>query len=368
MKSWTLGSGKISKPTTLHVFAIANILLLYLKISHSLVSLNILPSLNIFRGVITDALSVLYCIFFLLHGFRNDDFTKDSSGRGKRIWAYTLSRLICPSSFVWIYGLAVGEGWTAYLMSRKSMVVWLAPASYNIYLFHQVTYEWYWLATRGEYWAYPRDFYWFSPKYSPIRVWEFFILLFLTVLLSIILEFRLNSILVEWSALLVQKLTGKDSLVIGKESSVTQVLIQIIGNITGGEVDESTSLLESGLSSITSLVLIAKIKQHFKSLVLTSRDIFEVNTVGKFSALIAERLQRTAKNGGGYEFNTATKINRKVPSVKQVHNAIDFVALRRNAFVWTDASAMNIMSSPLDDDDSDNESSSSQFHAGLEKV
>uniref|UniRef100_A0A7S2KTU2 Carrier domain-containing protein n=1 Tax=Leptocylindrus danicus TaxID=163516 RepID=A0A7S2KTU2_9STRA len=174
-------------------------------------------------------------------------------------------------------------------------------------------YEWYWMATRhGEYWAMPRDFYWFSPKYCPIDIWEFFILLFLTVALSVILEFHLNSVLVEWSALLVQKLTGKDSLVIGKEATVTEVLIQIIGSITGGsDVDASSSLLESGLSSITSLVLIAKIKQHYKSLVLTSRDIFEVETVGEFSALIADRLNQTAKNGGGFEFNTTTRIARK---------------------------------------------------------
>eukprot|EP00816_Leptocylindrus_hargravesii_P007161 CAMPEP_0196824896 /NCGR_PEP_ID=MMETSP1362-20130617/92749_1 /TAXON_ID=163516 /ORGANISM="Leptocylindrus danicus, Strain CCMP1856" /LENGTH=189 /DNA_ID=CAMNT_0042205255 /DNA_START=1014 /DNA_END=1583 /DNA_ORIENTATION=- len=175
-------------------------------------------------------------------------------------------------------------------------------------------YEWYWMATRhGEYWAMPRDFYWFSPKYCPIDTWEFFILLFLTVVLSVmILEFHLNSILVEWSALLVQKLTSKDSLVIGDEATVTEVLIEIIESITGGsDVDASSSLLESGLSSITSSVLIAKIKQHNKSLVLTSRDIFEVETVGEFSALIADRLNQTAKNGGGFEFNTTTRIARK---------------------------------------------------------
>jgi len=256
---------------------------------------------------------VIFCLFFLLHGFEYEAFGGDEDGRTKRIWAYTLSRLICPASFVWCYGLSVGEGVTAMIMSHKLLIVWLAPASYNIYVFHQAMYEWYWMATRhGEYWAMPRDFYWFSPKYCPIDTWEFFILLFLTVVLSVILEFHLNSILVEWSALLVQKLTGKDSLVIGKEVTVTEVLIQVIESITGGsDVDASTSLLESGLSSITSLVLIAKIKQHYKSLVLTSRDIFEVETVGEFSALIADRLNQTAKNGGGFEFNTTTRIARK---------------------------------------------------------
>lgn len=219
---------------------------------------------------------------------------------------YSLSRLVCPISFVWIYGLAVGKGLTAKIMSNRFLVAYLAPASYNIYLFHQAVYEWYWLATRGNWWAYPKSFYWFSPHPTPItEFWEFVVVLLITIVLSVLLEFKVNSFLVDWFLLFVGKIIGDDdSLFISGGADVCEVVILTIETITGatpGTIFSTTSLMETGCSSITSLVLIAKIKHRYKSLVLSPHDIFRVDTVGDLINLIKERLERTAKCGGGFD-------------------------------------------------------------------
>ena len=72
-----------------------------------------------------------------------------------------LSRVLCPIGFLWFWGIAVGRGMTSWIFSNRIFVNWLAPASYNMFLFHQPISEWYYLATRGEWWAFPKPFYWF---------------------------------------------------------------------------------------------------------------------------------------------------------------------------------------------------------------
>ena len=78
-----------------------------------------------------------------------------------RHWDPFLSRVLAPIGFLWFWGLAVGTGITARIFSMPLVVEWLAPASYNIFLFHQPISEWYFLATRGVWWAYPKTFFWF---------------------------------------------------------------------------------------------------------------------------------------------------------------------------------------------------------------
>ena len=80
-----------------------------------------------------------------------------------------LSRVLCPIGFLWFWGIAVGKGLTSFIFSNKLFVKWLAPASYNMFLFHQPVSEWYYFATRGEWWVYPKSFYWF--RYVFTKSW-----------------------------------------------------------------------------------------------------------------------------------------------------------------------------------------------------
>jgi len=122
-------------------------------------------------GAVTDFLSVYLVIGWLVyglipeesmpHGVREDTLAQ-------RHWDMFLARILAPVGLLWFWGLAVGTGYTASLFSMRVVVEWLAPASYNMFLFHQPVTEWYYLATRGQWWAYPKDFFWFRYDLFPL--------------------------------------------------------------------------------------------------------------------------------------------------------------------------------------------------------
>lgn len=208
----------------------------------------------------------------------------------QRYFAYFLSRITAPVIFVWIFGLAVGKGFTARLMSNSFLVTWLAPASYNMYLFHQVVQEWYFLATRGYWWAKPKSFYWFSPYPTPVPWWEFFIIAFLTMALAVFLEVFINGWLVNYSTTLTRTvLCLKEKKAEG--DNVSETIISVIKNITGMEVAEDTNLLDTGLSSMTTLLLISDLVQIYPTLKLGARDVFGAKTVKGLVDIVEEHLK-----------------------------------------------------------------------------
>lgn len=71
---------------------------------------------------------------------------------GSRTLAGIVSRAYLPLMVLWLYAMAVGRGLTCFVFSRPLFVDTLAPASYNVYLFHQWVGQLYYLATRHEWW------------------------------------------------------------------------------------------------------------------------------------------------------------------------------------------------------------------------
>ena len=119
-------------------------------------------------GVLTDIISLLLLAGWLFYGIdaakSTPSFASDDT-MVQRHWDPLLSRILVPVGSLWFWGLAVGRGYTAKLFSLSIIVEWLAPASYNMFLFHQPISEWYYLITRGEWWAYPREFFWFRYEF-----------------------------------------------------------------------------------------------------------------------------------------------------------------------------------------------------------
>lgn len=114
-------------------------------------------------GELTDAITLFLLAGYLSFGLwpkeLNPDFNEASVD--SRVWASWLSRCLFPIGAVWVFGMAVGRGHTAKLFSVPFLVGRLAPASYNVFLFHQPVAEWYYAATRGVWWAFPKSYYWF---------------------------------------------------------------------------------------------------------------------------------------------------------------------------------------------------------------
>ncbi|CAB9511065.1 7a-methyl-1,5-dioxo-octahydro-1H-inden-4-yl [Seminavis robusta] len=250
-------------------------------------------------GTITDIISLLLFAGWLFYGLAPAEATPafaEDDALVARHWFPFLSRILAPFGFLWFWGLAVGTGYTSKLFSIPIVVEWLAPASYNMFLFHQPVSEWYFLATRGEWWAYPKTFFWFSPYPYPVAFWEFFIVAAIVVALSVVMEAYVNELLVANFSAALDWMTGSDGLRISSKDgeSVLSVVQSIIRELTYAEVTAQTGLTEAGLSSMTTIILVSEIKKVYKTLKLTVRDVINSDTVGELVDVIEGRMKESA--------------------------------------------------------------------------
>mmetsp|Transcript_6955 Transcript_6955/g.9964 ORF Transcript_6955/g.9964 Transcript_6955/m.9964 type:complete len:973 (+) Transcript_6955:336-3254(+) len=253
-------------------------------------------------GVATDCLTLGIFAMFMVFAMLPEHVTPDKADtkEEKRYFAYFLSRVTAPITFLWIFGLAVGKGFTARLMSNSFLVTWLAPASYNMYLFHQVIQEWYFLATRGYWWVQPKPYYWFSPYATPVPWWEFFIIAFITIAFSVFVEVFVNGWIVKHSTAFTRTiLCLKEEKVEGK--NVGETIVSVIKNITGMEVFEDTNLLDTGLSSMTTLLLVSDLVKIYPTLKLTARDVFGAKTVKGLIDVVEEHLKESVVPTSGMD-------------------------------------------------------------------
>eukprot|EP01033_Poteriospumella_lacustris_P012248 gene12249-8762_t len=150
-------------------------------------------------GVVTDLCSLLYLTGVLLWIEDTEAVYPNAvdSPQDVRYWASFVSRLISPMTCLWIFGLAVGEGYSAKLLSHPIFSEILGPPFYCVYLFHQMISQWYFYFTRdGEWAAVPKPFYWFSPVAVPIGVGEFFGLLAIVFVICYVMERYFHPVLV----------------------------------------------------------------------------------------------------------------------------------------------------------------------------
>lgn len=101
--------------------------------------------------MLTDFFSVVYLMGVLLWVEDTDEMYPSAvkTPQDVRYWAGFISRLITPMTCLWIFGLAVREGYAAKFISHPIFSELLGPAFYCVYLFHQVISQWYFYATRG---------------------------------------------------------------------------------------------------------------------------------------------------------------------------------------------------------------------------
>ena len=251
-------------------------------------------------GLLTDALSLVFLLGWIGYGV-SDSWARPSfaiaSELGGRFWAAYVSRLICPIGFLWFVGLCVGKGITGWLLSGRLIVEWLAPAGYNVFLFHGPVSEIYFRATRGFWWSYPKTFYWFSPYPIPVHNWEIPVVMILVTLFSVAMHFYVNAKLIaasHWCLSCFQRKQQKrkkkkssDSNTrrsrrrssIGRRShrrssiNIAQIVTNVIarvGNVDPEHLRGETDLTEIGISSMALPVAISEINNAMKR-----KSIFE---------------------------------------------------------------------------------------------
>ena len=241
-------------------------------------------------------------------GVREDD------GLGVRTLAAVLSRLYAPLMVLWLYAMAVGRGATCRLLSAPLLSRVLAPVSYNVYLFHQLVGQLYYLATRYEwwsYWRYRKAFFWFSPQPVPVRWPEYALVLILTTWLAMLMA-RIDPWLVSrWQAArhtLAARLprccrrggASGGSGVLGSdaaEASTLGVVLDEIERLTGAPVEPDWSLAECGLASVATPVVLNRLTSALPGVSVALPDVVRAQTVAELAALLDERRKETAQTG-----------------------------------------------------------------------
>ena len=253
-----------------------------------------------FWAVLNDTVSVVFLTFWLFYGLSDKSLPWFVRGfLNTRQWYAYVSRLLIPFTSFWVWGLANGGGVTAHLFSRRVMVEYLAPASYNMFLFHQPISEWYFLVTRGVWWSYPKQFYWVSPLPTPIYLWEFPMVIFFVTIVSIFMERYVNSLLTgacanfcAWLSKAVfcgskkNEKTGNYAL-----QSELELVQNVVKSLTKFEVDQNTNLNDAGINSMMSAILVNKLNQRLPRIErrLTSADLRGMETVGDVAEVIRAR-------------------------------------------------------------------------------
>jgi acyl carrier protein len=250
-------------------------------------------------GYLTDGISATFLAAWLFYGLAVEESSPDflDSNIADRYWAALFSRIICPIGFLWYFGIAVGGSFTSWLFSSKLILNRLAPAAYNMFLFHQPVSEVYYRATRGEWWAYPKNFYWFSPEPFPVYGWEVPIVMGIVIAFSVFMETFVNEWLVSQCASLLNfwaKSTHKDdSLSRSVNDTICALLIDVLNQ---PNVTPDMGLVEVGMSSMTTIIVVSEIKKLYK-VSLSVRDCYDSETVGDLVALIEGRLDKLKEAG-----------------------------------------------------------------------
>eukprot|EP01031_Cornospumella_fuschlensis_P026811 gene26811-32395_t len=245
-------------------------------------------------GYLTDFFSFVYLGGILLWIEDTDSAYPQSvvkTPQDARYWASFISRLIFPMTCLWIFGLAVGEGYSAKLTSHYIFSEVLGPCFYCVYLFHQVISQWYYKATRGSWAAVPKPFYWFSPVAVPVGIGEFFAIVFIVIGICYILETYFHPVLLTYTNICINRLFPSEKGG-SKGDSVADTILRLVSNVVGHELALDSNLVHSGLGSLTTIVLVAEIKGMYADIQISAADVYASTTVQDLVKFVEERVSR----------------------------------------------------------------------------
>jgi hypothetical protein len=274
-------------------------------------------------GCVTDSISLVCLACWLFYGLATVSVPHHvQTPIDERQWFAYVSRLLVPGTAMWAWGIAIGNGLTAKLFSAKFVVDYLAPASYSMFLFHQPLSEWYFLATRHTWWAYPKTFFWFSPLPVPIHFWEFPIVMLIIILACMALERYVNDPLIGLCSRIGRQIVnvfvckksnksysqarpGVGARAAMSDGITAELLLvqQVVTGMTQYEVDADTVLVEAGINSMMSSILLNKLNRKLPkdALKLSQTDFRGIDTVGGLAQVIRDKAGGGGKSSSSYK-------------------------------------------------------------------
>merc|ERR1712048_295791 len=245
-------------------------------------------------AIVTDSLTLLlFVAYSLLIAFQVDVKHRISnvSLLEDRMYCGVIPRVLAPVFCVWLYGLAVGRGYTASVCRNRFVVSVLSPASYSIYLLHQPVFEWYSIVVQGEWWSQRKPgFEWFSPDPIALGPLETSLVIMLTIMFSLAMTYIVNTYLMgKWLAL-VRLITCRRRA--NHDDDIAEVVLVAIEDLTGVRAELTDNLQDTGLASLGVAALVSTLNTN-NSLHLTAADLVGCETVNDVVLVIGKKQEAT---------------------------------------------------------------------------
>lgn len=204
---------------------------------------------------------------------------------------------------LWVYALATGQGFVARLLRNESLVKYLSPASYAMYLFRMPLALYLIIIAPGSY---------VDGVEAPMafgRWWLWFVVAPLTVVASMVAQHVLNGPLTAYFLRVLESCPccGSRRAAIGEDESTLSRIVAAIYGLSGADVDGGSLLTDCGLDSFGSAALLGVLKARIPDLRLTAVEIYRIRTVGELAQRIDEGMGRTRLLAGGQASMPAAK-------------------------------------------------------------
>lgn len=253
-------------------------------------------------GYITDFLSYCFLIGTALFWGTSQDLTgydlSDSSINTQvtnRLYQTLLAQLLQPVAWLWMYGLAVGKGLTAEILSTYLFVDVLGPCSYGMFLFQQTIGQLYYATTRsGNIWIIPKHFIWFSPVPLAVDFGEFFAVITILILFCIYIFPRLTSLTMPLTMIMlsnIQNDEGPTAHALSSNATPDEIVNFCITVVTGVQVTDGMEEFSMFLGSMDAVLLVAEVNKNSPVPgILKLPDILKCKIVADLQQCIKDKL------------------------------------------------------------------------------
>eukprot|EP00927_Polykrikos_kofoidii_P059070 TRINITY_DN5407_c0_g1_i4.p1 TRINITY_DN5407_c0_g1~~TRINITY_DN5407_c0_g1_i4.p1 ORF type:complete len:1170 (-),score=130.04 TRINITY_DN5407_c0_g1_i4:145-3618(-) len=247
-------------------------------------------------GKLTDTLTLCIVLLPIVSVRLPEKVMNDISGYYTGEGSYrACTLLLCP----WIYGLAIGKGWTAKFMSIEPLVRYLGPASYSMYLFHYPVAYYYLMVFYRLGDKDPSFFESFGSQVitaTPLQLYlhwyDYIAVVFLTTIIALVCTHLINAPVTSAFMRCIDLIArpccfsrqGGDG-----ETTLLKIAAAIKG-LSGAEVDADTLISDCGLDSFGSSALVGILRPRFPGIHINALHIYSLETVGDLVAYIDRQL------------------------------------------------------------------------------
>ena len=213
-----------------------------------------------------------------------------------RLYQCMLAQLLQPVTWFWMFGLAVGKGLTAKILSMHVFVEILGPCSYGMFLFQQTIGQLYFTITRpGAVWIIPKQYIWFSPAPLPIEFREYFAVMTILILFCIFIFPRLTDLVMPITVAMlsnVENEQGPKELILSADASPQEIVSFCVESVTGVEVVDGKEEIAMFLGSMDAVLLMAEINKYSPVPgVIKLSDILKATLVADLQNTLADKLK-----------------------------------------------------------------------------